>query len=163
MDDLNEQDIQYFPLDFDSLQKGDSIAPDRLERLTNRKRGTDGYNLAVLALRERIVRECKDRGKHFTVALVKGSLRILTDEEAALYNVRTFRAGFRRSGKSLRRLSKVNTAALSDQQKADHERNLIVFGKMLQAARSARAAIAATPHQRTTPGLPGPVGETKSE
>lgn len=159
MNELNEQDIQYFPLDFDGLQKGDNITPDRLEKLTERKRGTDGYNLAVLALRERIVRECRDRGKHFTVAVVKGTLRILTDEEAAVYNVRTFRAGFRRSGKSLRRLAKVNTEALTDPQKKEHERNLIVFGKMLQAARSARAAIAATPHQRTTPGLPEPVGE----
>ena len=156
MDELNEQDIQYFPLDFDSLKKGDNITPDRLEKLTGKTRGTDGYNLAVLALRERIVRECKDRGKHFTVAVVKGTLRILTDEEAALYNVRTFRAGFRRSGKSLRRLTKVNVGQLSDQQKRDHERNLLVFGKMLQAARSARAAIAATPHQRMTPGLPEP-------
>ena len=159
MNELNEQDIQYFPLDFDALQKGDNITPDRLEKLTERKRGTDGYNLAVLALRERIVRECRDRGKHFTVAVVKGTLRILTYEEAAVYNVRTFRAGFRRSGKSLRRLAKVNTAALTDPQKKDHERNMIVFGKMLQAARSARAAIAAEPYKRTTPGLPEPARE----
>lgn len=155
--DITEQDIQYFPLDFDSLKKGDNITPDRLEQLTERKRGTDGYNLAVLALRERIVRECRDRGKHFTVAVVKGSLRVLTDEEAALYNAKTFRAGFRRSGKSLRRLTRVNTEMLSESQKKDHERNVLVFGKMLQAAQSARAAIAATPHKRSTPGLPEPV------
>lgn len=160
MDDLNEPDIQYFPLDFDALEKGHCINAERLQQLTGKQRGTDEYNLAVLALRERIVRECKDRNKNFTVAMVKGALRILTDEEAAVYNVRTFRAGFRRSHSSLRRLAKVDTAALSDQQKSEHERNVIVFGKMLQAARSARTAIAGTPHERTTPGLPEP---TKSE
>jgi hypothetical protein len=161
MDDLNEQDIAYYPLDFETLKKGDSIPPARLEQLTEQTRGTDSYNLAVLALRERIVRECRDRGKNFTVAVVKGALRILTDEEAAVYNVRTFRAGFRRSGHSLRRLAKVNTAALSDPQKKEHERTLIVFGKMLQAARSARArtAIELSEHRRGVPGIPGEVKE----
>lgn len=160
MDNLNEEDIQYFPLDFDALQKGDSISPEHLEKLTEKTRGTDAYNLAVLALRERIIRECKDREKHFTVAVVKGHLRILTDEEAAVYNMRTFRAAFRRQHRSLRMMANtVNTAALSDTQKKEHERNLIVCGKMLQAARSARAQIAATPHQRTTPGLPEPKKE----
>lgn len=165
MDDVAEQQIAYYPLDFDLLKKGDSISPERLEALTQKQRGTDGYNLAVLALRERIVRECRDRGRHFTVALVKGSLRVLTDEEASLYNARTFRAGFKRSSKSLRRLAKVDASQLSDGQKIDHERNLIVLGKVLQAARTARASalLALAGHQRTTPGLPKPNGTATTE
>jgi hypothetical protein len=158
MDELTEHDIQYFPLDFDALQKGDSIPPDRLEKLTETVRGTDVYNLAVLALRERIIRELRDREKHFTVAMVKGSLRVLTDSEAALYNARAFKAKFRGAGYALRRAARVDQSRLEDGQRKEHERNLITFGKMLQAAKAARRAISATPHERTTPGLPGPQG-----
>lgn len=154
MEDLSEAEIRYFPIDFDSVHKGQTWTPDALERLTERTCGTDAYRLAVLALRERIVRECRDRGNYFTVAIVKACLRVLTDEEAALYNARTFRAGFRRSGKSLKRLLRVDATQLTEQQKMEHERSCLVFGKMLQAANSARAKISATPYERTTPGLP---------
>jgi hypothetical protein len=164
MDELNETDIQYYPLDFDALQKGDVITVDRLEAITGKIRGTQDYQLAVLGLRERIVSECKDRDKFFTVAIVKGCLRILKDDEAAVYNSRTFKMGLRRSRKSLTRLAKVDVGNLDDLQKKSHERNLLVFGKMLQAARSAQKSITATPHQRTLPGLPDgnkSNGETK--
>ena len=158
MDELNETDIQYFPLDFDALEKGDVITTDRLEAITGKQRGTQTFQLAVLVLRERIVNECKDRDKFFTVAFVKGNLRILTDEEAAIYNARTFKAGMKRSRKSLTRLAKVDVGKLDDLQKKSHERNLIVFGKMLQAARSAQQqGITASPHARTLPGIPGQV------
>jgi hypothetical protein len=152
--DVDKFDIQYFPLDFDALKKGDEIEADRLESITNTKRGTDQYNLAVLALRARIMQELKDRGKFVTVAVVKGCLRLLTDEQAALYNARMYRAGFQRAGRSLKRLAKVDVGNLTDQQKQDHERTLLVFGKMLQAAKTARREIAATPYQRTLPGIP---------
>ena len=154
MDELNESDIQYYPLDFDALQKGDVITIDRLEAITGKQRGTQAFQLAVLSLRERIISECKDRDKFFTVAIVKGNLRILKDDEAAVYNSRTFKMGMKRSRKSLSRLAKVDVGNLDDLQKKSHERNLIVFGKMLQAARSAQKSLAATPHQRTLPGLP---------
>lgn len=156
VDELNELEIRYFPLDFDALKKGDTIPPDRLEQLTGCERGTSKYQLAVLTLRERIVKECHERGREFTVAIIKGALRILTDSEASLYNARAFKGKFRGAGRALKRAARVDTSNLDDGQKKEHERNLIVFGKMLQAARSARAAIAATPHQRTTPGLPAP-------
>ena len=158
MDELNETDIQYYPLDFDALQKGDVITIDRLEAITGKRRGTQEYQLAVLGLRERIISECKDRDKFFTVAIVKGNLRILKDDEAAIYNSRTFKMGMKRSRKSLSRLAKVDVGNLDDLQKKSHERNLIVFGKMLQAARSAQKSITAAPHQRTLPGLPEPNG-----
>jgi hypothetical protein len=164
MDELSESDIQYYPLDFDALQKGDVITIDRLEAITDKQRGTQAFQLAVLSLRERIINECKDRDRFFTVAIVKGNLRILTDEEAAVYNSRTFKMGMKRSRKSLSRLAKVDMNNLDDLQKKSHERNLIVFGKMLQAARSAQKSLTAAPHQRTLPGLPEPNGanvETK--
>lgn len=151
----NINNIKYYPLDFDNLNKGDEVTADQIEEFgqcsrTDEKR----FRLAALALKTRILRECRDRGKFFTIAIIKGSIRILTDEEAAMYNPKQFKHGFRRQLRALKRLTEVNVTALSDQQQKDHERNLLVFGKMVQAARSARAAINAVPHTRSVPGLP---------
>lgn len=156
MDELsNIEKVQYYPLDFDSIQKGDAWATDELERLTGKRRDTTEYQFAVMALKSRIYRELKDRGKRVTLAVVKGALRVLTDEEAALYNARTFRQGFRRSVRSFSRMSTVNQAGMTERQKADHERNLIVYGRMLQAARNGKKqALRATAVKRDVPGLP---------
>ena len=152
-----EHEIQYYPLDFDALEKGQAWTPDDLERLTEKGRGTDPYRWAVLAIKDRIVRECKDRGKEFTLAVVKGCLRILTDEEAAVYNASAFRAGIRRSRRSYRRLARtVDAAKLTEGQAKDHERNLLVCGRVLVAAKAARSeALSVSVHSRSVPGLPG--------
>lgn len=152
MDDSN---IRYFPLDFDSLKKGDEISTEQIEEFGRcNVRDEKRFRLAALQLKNRIVRECRERGKFLTVAVIKCRIRLLTDEEAAIYNPRQFKQGFRRQLRALRRLTEVNATNLSEQQHRDHERNLLVMGKMVQAARSARAVINAIPHQRTTPGLP---------
>lgn len=145
--------VTYFPIDFDSLAKGDVIAPERVEEFSSCKRGSDKFRLALLVLRERVVRELRERDKHYTVAIIKGQLRILTDEEAAIYNSRTFKHGFRRAVRSHRRLAHVDTAGFNELQKSDHERNLLVQGRMLQAARSALQSLVAVAHKRTVPGL----------
>lgn len=152
---MSEMSIRYYPIDFDALQKGDEITTQQIEefgRCTHEQEKQ--FRFAAMSLKDRIVKECRDRGKLFTVIITKMRIRILTDEEAALYNPRQFKQGFRRQVRSLRRLTEVNTSSLSEQQQKDHERNLLVFGKMLQAARSARAKVQAVAHQRTIPGLP---------
>jgi hypothetical protein len=148
-------DVRRFPIDFDAVQKGDSWAPDVLEELTSTRRGTVSYQFACLELRARIMRECLDRGKPVTVAMVKGSLRVLTDEEAALYNVKTFKSGLRRSVRSVKRLARVNPANLNEAQRAEHERNLTLCSLMMTAARKARRErLQVTAHVRSVPGLP---------
>lgn len=164
MDDIeNIEQVRHYPLNFDEIQKGDQWTLDEIEKITGQIRDTVSYQFAVMALKDRIFRECRDRGKHVTLAIIKGSLRVLTDEEAALYNARSFRQGFRRSMRSFVRMSKVNTNGLTDSQKGEHERNLVVYGRMLQAARSGKKeALKATAVKRDVPGLPQ-AAEVESE
>ena len=152
---MQNDSIRYFPLDYDALKKGDEISTEQIEEFGRCNREDEKhFRLAALVLKDRITKNCRERGKLFTVVILKGRIRILTDEEAAIYNPRQFRHGFRRQLRALRRLTEVNPEGLSQQQQKDHERNLLVCGKMVQAARSARATINAIPHKRTTPGLP---------
>lgn len=151
---MAETAIRYFPINFDALRKGDIIPSEVIAAFCGSPRGTQCYDFTVLSLRTRIMRECRDRGMSYTLAVIKGELRILTDEEAAIYNARMCRSGFRRQYRSLKRLAQVDPTALSSEQQRDHERNLLVYGRMVQAARSARATVIAIEHQRTIPGLP---------
>ena len=152
---MNYQSIRYHPLDFDNLNKGDEISTEQIEEFGRcTVRDDKRFRLAAMALKTRVIRESRDRGKLFTVAIIKNRIRILTDEEAAIYNPRQFKHGFRHQLRALKRLTEVDASNLSDQQQRDHERNLLVCGKMVQAARSARAQIAAIAHQRSVPGLP---------
>lgn len=156
MDDIKSlEDVRYFPIDFDAVKKGDSWTPEELERLTEYSRESPHYAFAVLALKSMIVRECRDRNKNFTVAVVKGCLRVLTDEEAAEYNHQMVRSGIRRSVRSFRRLTHVDVANLSISQKCEHDRRVIVYGRMLQAANSERhKAIRATMNDQQIKRLP---------
>lgn len=150
----HENETKRYPLDFDAIAKGDQWTPDELEQITSTRRGTTQYQFACLELRMRIMRECLDRGKPVTAAMVKGSLRVLTDEEASLYNAKIFRVGQRKSARSLGRLSRVNIANLTESQKQEHERNILVFGRMLAASRRAqRGQLKLIAHARQVPGI----------
>jgi hypothetical protein len=132
------------------------LSVKELERITQTRYGTDAYNLALLVLRNRILTECKDRGNHFTVVRIKGALHVLTDEQAAVYNADTFRAGIKKMKVSFKRLGQVDQIGLSEEQKRQHERSLFVCGKVLQSVQSTRKELRGEAHQRTTPGLPAP-------
>lgn len=149
-----------YPMDYDALNKGDVLPAELLERLLRARRGTEVYRLGLLGLRDQVVRECGLRGRHFTVVVRRDQLCVLTDEEAAEYNARAFHHGVRRSKRSLRRLVQVDAAALTAEQRREHERNVLVCGKMLQSALNERRLLTARPHVRTTPGLPAPAART---
>lgn len=148
-------EVRYHPIDFDALRKGDVITVEQLERITGYQYGTRKFDLAVLALREQITRELHDRNYPITVASENGSLKILTDEEAAAYNPQMFRHGFRKLLRAHRRLMNVDATQLNSEQREALERNIVVQGKMISAARSSRQ-IALQSHKRATPGLPAP-------
>lgn len=150
----NRGGVNLTPLDFDEIQKGDVISPAQLEEITGRKIGTTKYQLAVLQLSSRIAKECADRNKPVSIAVMKGTLCVLTDEQASEYEHQQFKSRFRGAGRAHRRAVAVNVGRLSDVQKKKHERNVFVQAGMLQAARTQRRRLIAQAHKRTVPGLP---------
>lgn len=148
-------EVKYHPIDFDVLNKGDSISPAQLEEITGCQRGTTAYQLAVLQLCDRVQRELDDRDKSVTVAVKKGFLCVLTDEEASIHNARMCNRGKRAFARSHVRNMQVDVAQLSAESRKIHDRNLIVNGATLAAMKEAKR-IALQSHKRSTPGLPAP-------
>jgi hypothetical protein len=147
--------VVYHPMDFAKLSKGDVLTPEMIAKITGKQPGTEKYALALMGLRERIMRECRKLNNPITAVCSHESIRILTDAESAHYNAEETRRGFRKQCRAFRRLTEVDARELDDQQKTDLERNIIITGKMIAAARSARS-IAISAHKRSTPGLTAP-------
>lgn len=149
------EEVKYHPIDFDALNKGDSLSPEQLATITNCQVGTTRYQLAVLRLCDQIQRELDDRGKQVTVAVKKGFVCVLTDEEASIHNNRLFSRHRRGQWRSHARNMQVDVSQLSQESRAAHERNLIVNSAVLAAMREAKR-VALQSHKRSTPGLPAP-------
>ena len=153
--------VDHYPFDFDTLEKGQLIPADALERILGITRGSPKYALKVLAVREQVIRELKNRGKIWTVKVEGFDLKILTDEEAVGYNHAQFQQGHSRAARSHVRTKFIDRTALSDAQKTTYDRNLLIQATVQQAVRSARR-IATQPHVRATPGLLAPPEEAQS-
>jgi hypothetical protein len=162
--------VQVTPIDFDAIQKGDALSPSQLEEITGKKQGTSAYAFAVMQLSQRIANECASRGKIFTIAIVQQHLRVLTDEEASVYNDKQYRAKWRGMKRNHFNNMAVDASKLSDSQRSKHERNILVQAGLLAAGDKERRRLIVQAHQRTTPGLPstesgnkGGIAEQKSE
>jgi len=129
------------PWDIDTIDKGHTLSVHDLERLTGHRYGTTQYRFAVLALRQRLIRELRDVGRPACVAFVKEQLRVLTDTEAVAYTRENSDRGVRKVAQSHQQMLFVDAANLSEADAATHTRNLIVSGVRAAALRGARAAI----------------------
>ena len=150
-----EDQIHYYPFDYDALVKGQYIQPEECERLAGIKRHERMYSLKVQELIDGIHRERNARGMPVVAKMQGDGISILTDEEAVTYVKARFRAGLRLAGRSHERaVVAVDVTALSEEAKRKHERNIEVQGRMLTAAAVEKAKVFLAPHQRQTPGLP---------
>jgi hypothetical protein len=146
-----------YPIQTDDLSKGSVITADELERATGVRRDSDRYRLGLLKVRDYITERFRDRGEIITVKQEGDTLRILTDAEATEYNERSAEQGLAKMGRALVRQVGVDVRNLTDAQRRDHERRLLIQSKTLQAARAGRrAALQPGRHERTTPQLNGP-------
>lgn len=140
---------EVYPLDFQAIKKGDSIGASRIERITGCVAGSQKYQLAALALRERIMTERPE-----VVATISGhDIRILTDEEATDYIDRTNQQRLRSIGRYNRRLVQVDTTGFDSDLRRKHERRVIVNSAMyLAAVQARRREVSLSPHARSIPG-----------
>lgn len=146
-------EAERWPVDYDALVKGSIIPAETLERITQKKRDSADYALAVLNLKERVEQELFDRNKHWTLRIHKGEIKVLTDAEAAVHNhaeqVRARRAMHRRYALQL----SVDVSRLEDDQRKQHDRNVELDGKYIQAMQDVRKRMLPTAHKRNVPAL----------
>lgn len=141
-------------LDLDSLKKGDYISAPMLEDLTGLPAGTPEYVFAVLGLKAELERTILQRNhRRVTMKSEGAGLRILTDSEAADYNIAQIDQSKRRLVRAHRRNLDVDEGQLTAPERQAHYRNLEVGGKYVQALQGADKDLRPTAHKRQTPGL----------
>ena len=144
-----------YPFDCDELKKGDVVEARFIEGLYRVDRGTDGFRRALLQAREFIKAEFLRRGEIVEVKERKGDLLILTTEQAATYTSDRYRSHFRGAGHAHARKSALPREELSPDSLEIHDRQLAIQGRMLAAARAARAqkdrVIAPVPRRKQLP------------
>lgn len=163
---IEETKVTRWPFPYDTLEKGTEIPPESIEpliepevidgKLTRIDRWHWKYGLKLLAIAEEIEHQMADRGLFVTVKQTKRGLRILTDDESSIYNECEQRRHLRAVARRQRRLIGVDAAQLTDEQKQQHERRVLVGGLRMQHLANARKEIRLLPkpHQRELPGLP---------
>lgn len=98
MSDENQQNAGFWPLDYESLRKGDVIGAATLESIASTStgktvvRGTDDYNLSSL----RLITMIEARRPELRVRRSGHDLRILSDSEYANDNRRRTRSAVRK-------------------------------------------------------------------
>jgi len=142
------------PIDVDALKKGQTIPVAEVEKLTGKTFGTTEYLIALMGLSQFIERAMNAKGLVVTVCTEKGSVKILSDEEASAYNMREFGRAMKKATRTHWRQLGVNTAEFTEQAKVDHERSILVQSRMLQAANNARdTALLTMATHRSTPSM----------
>lgn len=150
-----------FPIDYDTLQKGDYISPEDCERIIAAHKDQGGqrvtrahriYSLRLMVVADEIERECWKLGKRFRVVTDRDGLRVLTDPELAEYAREKFHRHERGLLRENAHARTVDVQLLTDDQRVAHERALIIQGAKLAALASARRAL---PKATERPALTG--------
>ena len=144
-----------YPLDFDKLEKGDTISHAQLEEILGMKKDKDPEKFALekLKLYGRIQRELWEEGKVYTVRMTGGMIHICDDKEASAYGEKTNKSAVKKLAMTTKRLSGVDLTEFSDAEKRDHEKRVLLNGAMLGACLTIRRYPKLAAHIRKTPEL----------
>ncbi len=155
---MNE--VQTYPLNADKLNKGDTIDQQVIAEYLGVPINSRGYELGVLELAEKIARVLRRAQKPCTVVrtgradpMGAGAIRVLTDEEALIYNGRGFKRGLRQSFRKHARTLEIDPSQLSPQALKNFERNLVVQGAVLSSITSTRAKAVLKSVERKAPPM----------
>lgn len=147
-----------WPLDFDTLQKGDVITVERIETVMSTKRDDPHFWREKMHLRAMLLKARPD----FTVREVRGDLVICIDDDAAKYNENRFDVGVRTMVRSHERNTRVDIRNLSPERRGTHDATLVRQGRQLHALVQVRRELRLNPVVRNTPGLPSATDEPTS-
>lgn len=122
-----------WPFDTSTLEKGSEITREMIEKITPHPAGSDGYRLALLGLKGLLAKRLEDRLGVITIRQSGHGLRILTDEEAAVFNPACVHSYADRAATAFDRLLAVDVNKLSDGVRDLYDREVIATGRIIQA------------------------------
>lgn len=139
-------DTERYPLDYDTVQQGDVISIARLVEIIGCASDTAKFHALRNDMCQEIEKCLWDRGNKWTVCIVKGEIRVLTDPEASRYNSHGFRKHQRGLVDSHRHMLAVNVGCLSIDDQRTHDRTAKMQGVTLAAmAAASRYVVPMTP------------------
>lgn len=116
--------------------KGDVIPWERVVKATGISRAdADRFKLACLGFKEAVEKTRREMGSPVVIRITRDGIRVLTDPEASRWTVKRFGAHKRGLRRSHSKATEVNVANLSQEELEQHERNLAVQSRQLQAIR----------------------------
>lgn len=139
-------EAERYPFSLEGLGKGSIINASVIEHAYGISRTDPRYRRMMMRARAFVMRELD-----VTVECEDACLRILEDAEAARYNRRWGRLRLRAFVRTHRRNLAVDVRALSESQRKEHERTLLVHGAIIVGIRRS-AAVALQAVRRQTPG-----------
>lgn len=137
---IDEFDAMPYPIDFDALQKGDTIPVSVIEHVTSTKAGTDAFNLASLNLRNQIETRLAEREIPLYVVIesIAGALHICHDNRASLIAFQRVQQGSAAVRRNTIRMLRVDTGMLSADELNDHDRRMQIATIINAGLRDAR-------------------------
>jgi hypothetical protein len=127
-----------YPVDVNLLQKGYHFTVSELEKIIGFSRDTAIFVKERCFFLEFLQRKLWMVGKKWTLCVRKGEVCILTDVEASAYGERQARLTVRKHKRVYREMGAVDRSSLSNQRRAEHDRELRMQGLDILALKTAR-------------------------
>ncbi len=135
-----------FPVDYDTIQKGDYFGPEQVEEWTGEKPGTAIYNFKMLKLCLQITQGVLDeRGELWTLCIRDGGIAVLSDSDASTYNAQQFERHLNGLARSSQKMAAVDVAKLPDKVQVAHDQKLKGQGMVLASIAAARKPVKPIP------------------
>lgn len=132
---------QKFPLDFDTIKKGDTITEPVCREIIGTAKTEEQYQIGLLGLKQQIERELMQRGIVATIKITRKTIEVLTDAQASEYNEARQNYALKSFVTSHRRMLGVDSSKLTGQQVVEHDRRLTNGATYLTALTEARKTI----------------------
>jgi len=135
------EELKKWPLDFESLQKGDTIGKKELERVLNAVCGSDAFVFGGLQLRATIMKTKELLGDPVVVRFFKktGIMVILDDEEAMDHTNRWVKNRLKSAMAYMRRHTQVDMNRLPPAKQQRFQLDVLRNSRISQALLHARA------------------------
>lgn len=142
-----------FDIDFESVAAGSVLSEADCEKLFGVTYGVDPvqYQFKLMQLSDYVERELAKRGDMLTVVCDGRTVRVLSHEEASIYNQRHFDNAIKKMRKCNRRLTAVDIREMSQEQIAQHDKSLVRQSRILMAIKSKTRDVAPEPRKIERP------------
>ena len=149
-----------FEVDIEGIEPGSMLSESDCELLFGfayEKNPVD-YQFKLMQLSDYVERELAKANRVLTVVCEGRTVRILTHEEAAVYNEKHFQNAIKKMRKCNRRKTAVDVAGFTEDAKKSHDQGLIRQSRILQAIKLSAKDVTPQPRKLERPVMFKKVG-----